>query len=304
MSLPWLRLYCETPLDPKLRLVARESGQPIATVLAVWVVMLCHAGSRAGDERGSLAGWVDGLASVVLELPTQVISSVRSAMEGLLIHEGRIIAWHKRQGETSTARVRAWRDRQRETEPQRHGTSETVSLVSETARNAREPTKLHRGEERREEENPSDTGFSASPRLGARGAPQGAPRAEPAGDARPDLLASKAAGPEAATIVKPHRLPPDWRASPALLAFARDRGVDGEAEEEAFIANWRSDATPKARKLSWDDAFRVWVHRASQQRGRGQVARHERRPGYLDGSVFDPPAERTHDGRPIIDGKV
>lgn len=110
---PWLRLYHETPIDPKLRMIARDAGQNVATVLAVWVTVLCHAGEREGDQRGHLGGWMDGQCAVILDLPVNVVSGIRQAMEGLLLQEGRIIAWDRRQSCESIERVREHRARRK-----------------------------------------------------------------------------------------------------------------------------------------------------------------------------------------------
>ncbi|ENB5641076.1 hypothetical protein ABH220_005106, partial [Escherichia coli] len=57
MATSWLRLWHDMPNDPKWRTISRVSGQPIATVMAVYVHLLvsasrnvttCHDVSRRG----------------------------------------------------------------------------------------------------------------------------------------------------------------------------------------------------------------------------------------------------------------
>ncbi len=43
MANAWLRLWHDMPNDPKWRTIARVSGQPIATVMAVYIHLLVSA---------------------------------------------------------------------------------------------------------------------------------------------------------------------------------------------------------------------------------------------------------------------
>lgn len=55
MANAWLRLWHDMPNDPKWRTIARVSGQPIATVMAVYIHLLVdaltHAGLLIDDEQ-------------------------------------------------------------------------------------------------------------------------------------------------------------------------------------------------------------------------------------------------------------
>lgn len=94
---------------------------------------------------------------------------------------------------------------------------------------------------------------------------------------------------------RPHRIPDDWRPPADLVTLARERGLDPAEEAATFAAHWRAEGTAAARKVSWNDAFRVWIGRSFARRGRAKPAE---RPGYL-GSIFD--HEPEPDGRPFID---
>jgi hypothetical protein len=91
----WVRLYNETAMDPKWRLVAADSGQPVHAVLAVWSAMLCHA--SAIEPRGTLLGWSDRLIGAALDLPAAAVAAIRAAMQGLTLDGDRLSAWDKRQ---------------------------------------------------------------------------------------------------------------------------------------------------------------------------------------------------------------
>lgn len=91
----WVRLYNETAMDPKWRLVAADSGQPVHAVLAVWAAMLCHASGVV--PRGTLLGWSDRLIGAALDLSAAAVASIRAAMQGVTLDGDRLSAWDKRQ---------------------------------------------------------------------------------------------------------------------------------------------------------------------------------------------------------------
>ena len=51
----WFRWHHGTATDPKWRVIARKSGQPIHAVLSVWAMVL-ESASQSSD-RGALSGW-------------------------------------------------------------------------------------------------------------------------------------------------------------------------------------------------------------------------------------------------------
>lgn len=58
---------------------------------------------------------------------------------------------------------------------------------------------------------------------------------------------------------KGSRIPQDWALTEALCAYAAKKGVNAEAEAEAFVDHWRASVKPDAFKADWDAAFRTWV---------------------------------------------
>jgi hypothetical protein len=91
----WLRLYHDTITDPKWRVVAAESGQPLTAVLAVWMSMLINASDA--DERGTLQGWDDRFAGAAIDLRGDAVRAIRESMQGVVLDGNRLTGWDKRQ---------------------------------------------------------------------------------------------------------------------------------------------------------------------------------------------------------------
>ncbi|OVB53206.1 hypothetical protein UQ42_26495 [Escherichia coli] len=53
MANAWLRLWHDMPNDPKWRTIARVSGQPIATVMAVYIHLLVSASRNVTKCHGA-----------------------------------------------------------------------------------------------------------------------------------------------------------------------------------------------------------------------------------------------------------
>lgn len=110
----WLRLHHDTINDPKWRVVAARSGQPLHAVLAVWMAMLVNA-SRS-PERGTLDGWDDEDMGVAVGLAEDSVTAIRNAMQGKVLDGGRLTGWEKRQPKRedgSAERAKAHRERSR-----------------------------------------------------------------------------------------------------------------------------------------------------------------------------------------------
>lgn len=107
----WLRLYHDTPNDPKWRLVAVRSGQPVGHVLAVWMTML--TGASEAEQRGTLEGWDDEIAAAVLGYAPAVVTAIRTAMQGLVLDGFRLTGWDKRQREADDSSTRTANYRKR-----------------------------------------------------------------------------------------------------------------------------------------------------------------------------------------------
>ncbi|HAW1833168.1 TPA: phage replisome organizer [Escherichia coli] len=101
MANAWLRLWHDMPNDPKWRTISRVSGQPIATVMAVYIHLLVSASRNVTTCHGvSLRGHTDvtteDLASA-LDVTEEVIDSILQAMQGRVLDGDLITGWEKRQ---------------------------------------------------------------------------------------------------------------------------------------------------------------------------------------------------------------
>lgn len=105
----WLRLYHDTVTDPKWRLVAIDSGQPLSAVLAVWMSMLVCASEA--KERGTLEGWDDRIAGAAIDLRGDAVRCIREAMQGLVLDGMRLTGWDKRQKASDNVAERVKRHR-------------------------------------------------------------------------------------------------------------------------------------------------------------------------------------------------
>lgn len=117
----WLRLYHDTVTDPKWRLVAIDSGQPLTAVLAVWMSMLINASQSA--ERGTLEGWDDRVAGAAIDLRPDAVRCIREAMQGLTLDGLRLTGWEKRQRSSDDIAGRVQRHRNKAKEPDPGGGS-------------------------------------------------------------------------------------------------------------------------------------------------------------------------------------
>lgn len=110
----WLRLWEDMPTDPKWRVIARKSGQPLAVVIAVYTYLLTVA--SAADDRGSISGTSVEDLSAALDLDEDETAAIIDAMEGRVIENGRLSGWEKRQPvreDGAAERAKAWRERKR-----------------------------------------------------------------------------------------------------------------------------------------------------------------------------------------------
>jgi hypothetical protein len=103
------------PTDPKWRVIARKSGQPLACVIAVFNMMMVAA-SQNTVERGTLEAWDDEDVGAALDMEADAIRSIRDAMQGKVLDGFRLAGWERRQPkreDNSAERVKAYRERQR-----------------------------------------------------------------------------------------------------------------------------------------------------------------------------------------------
>jgi hypothetical protein len=133
----WFRWWHGTVTDPKFQWVARRSGQSVASVLAVWAVLL-EIGStathgNADATRGNVASLQCEDWDVALGLEDGAVHQIYSAMEQKgLIEDSAIVAWESRQPKredagnpntgalSSTERSRLYREKLKREETERN----------------------------------------------------------------------------------------------------------------------------------------------------------------------------------------
>lgn len=129
----WVRLWHDMPTDPKWRVVARKSKQPLPCVLAVFTLMLTNASNNAG-ERGTLLGWDHEDAGAALDMDAADVEAIFDAMQGKVLDGQRLTGWERRQPKredgTAAERKAAWKARKatEENAPERSGTQENAAV--------------------------------------------------------------------------------------------------------------------------------------------------------------------------------
>lgn len=111
----WVRLWHDMPTDPKWRVIARKSGQPIAAVIAVYTFALVNASANA-TERGRTHNLNAEDIAAALDMDEQQIEAIITAMQGKVFDGDRLTGWEKRQPlreDGAAERARAWRERNR-----------------------------------------------------------------------------------------------------------------------------------------------------------------------------------------------
>lgn len=111
MANQWLRLWHDMPNDPKFRTVARQSGEPIGFVLAVYVHLLVAASNASERGRTNRVSHED-LASA-LDLKTEQVDAIVAAMQGRVLDGDKMMGWDRRQPlreDGGAERAKAWRE--------------------------------------------------------------------------------------------------------------------------------------------------------------------------------------------------
>ena len=133
----WVRLWHDMPTDPKWRVIARRSGQPLPCVIAVFNLLMVNASANA-DDRGTLRNWDDEDAAAALDMEPEEIAAIKQAMQGKVLNGDRLTGWEKRQPKrednSSAARVAKHRETKRNAEKRTvaHGNAPETETETET----------------------------------------------------------------------------------------------------------------------------------------------------------------------------
>lgn len=124
----WVRLWHDMPTDPKWRVIARKSGQPLPCVLSVFVLMMANASGNA-SERGCLNAWDHEDAAAALDMDEGAVRAIYEAMQDKVLNGDRLTGWEKRQPKredsTASKRKAEWKERKRNAS-ERTGTQENA----------------------------------------------------------------------------------------------------------------------------------------------------------------------------------
>lgn len=99
------------PNDPKWRSIARASKQTIPIVLSVYVHVLVNASNA--DERGRTKNFSSEDTASALDIDTEQVDAVLSAMQGRVLEGELLKGWEKRQPireDGAAERAKAWRE--------------------------------------------------------------------------------------------------------------------------------------------------------------------------------------------------
>lgn len=111
----WVRLWLDMPTDPKWRVIAKKSGQPLPCVIALYTMLLTVSGGAV--RPGEISDMSIEDAAAALDMDEDAVSSILSAMEGRVISSGCLSGWEKRQPkreDDSSQRVREYRERKKQ----------------------------------------------------------------------------------------------------------------------------------------------------------------------------------------------
>ena len=95
MANSWFRLWSDFSTDPKWRLIAEKSGQPLAVVIAIAVHLMSDA-SQNEESRGVTKCHAD-VTAVVVGVTKCHVEAVTEAMQGVVLDGNKFINWDKRQ---------------------------------------------------------------------------------------------------------------------------------------------------------------------------------------------------------------
>ena len=133
----WVRLWHDMPTDPKWRVIARRSGQPLPCVIAVFNLLMVNASSNA-DERGTLRNWDNEDAAAALDMEPEQVAAIMDAMQGKVLDGDRLSGWEKRQPKREdsgvAARVAKHREAKRDAEKRTvtHGNAPETETETDT----------------------------------------------------------------------------------------------------------------------------------------------------------------------------
>jgi hypothetical protein len=222
----WVRLWHDMPTDPKWRVIARKSGQPIASVISVFVMMMTNASSNS-EDRGTLDGWNHEDVAAALDLDEESVAAICDAMQGRVLDGDRLTGWERRQPKREDMGVAARVKKHRETRLEQAKRDVTHVTHGETQRNAPETET--------ETETDTDTDTEKRERERARAPTPNFSRFAPA-EWKPDPA-----------IERMCRVQPGVDRDFELSQFRLHEFVNGKQDWDRAWAKWLNAARPRTR---------------------------------------------------------
>lgn len=142
MANQWLRLWHDMPNDPKFRTIARASGQPVSAVLAVYIHLLVNASNAT--ERGRTHGIASEDLASALDLDTDQIDQILTAMQGRVLDGDHLTGWKTRQPERedgASERAKRWREAKKLEQQTQTNASERIQTLDKDKDKDKETTK-------------------------------------------------------------------------------------------------------------------------------------------------------------------
>ena len=253
----WFRWYRGACEDGKFRMVARNGGVTVATVIGLWAALLEDA---ADPEHRGIATRGEDFYAAILDLGGEQVQRILEAMSdaGLVKIDAfniTITNWNERQFETDT-KDPTNAERQRRHRQKRKADAETResngSVTAETRPDTDTDTDIT-------PLSPSGTPPPCEPEVVSGPRPERCPAIEP----KPP--------PKATRLPSDWSLPSPWRCWGIEAGFPAAR-IDVEGEK--FRDYWRAKAGKDATKRDWQATWRNWIRRglddiAKSNNGRG-----------------------------------
>lgn len=121
MTTGWFRLWNDMPTDPKWRVIARASGQPISLVMACGLFAMSNVSKRSvtqcdAKERGVTHNLSHEDIAAALDADEADIKAIFDAMQGRFMDGDKVKNWDKRQPkreDSSAERTKAYREKKK-----------------------------------------------------------------------------------------------------------------------------------------------------------------------------------------------
>ena len=245
------------PTDPKWRVIAKRSGQPIATVMAVFTFVMVNASANA-TERGRTHNLFSDDIAAALDIETADVDAILDAMQGKVLEGEYLTGWEKRQPkreDSSAERAKRWRERNR-TQP-----NATERPDKDTDKDTDTEEELERGGVGERDAPPAGVAVSPDP-IEAKGQDRQAPHTTPATDpAKPPAKPKAVRGLRLQDFLDREGEDDTGQSWGAWALTSGLSPPEINREMQKFCDYWKAQPGQKGVKLDWPATWRNWVRR-------------------------------------------